>query len=635
MPFDAPLNANDGRLRFCGRLPATQATSVMLVVQPRGPYLFLDEIEFTPQPRSVTKRLVLPVHQPALSRTAALQLQETHRERFLLRKRVAFLVTRMIRNQTTRCFRDGDVARLTHLAERLAKDDVEPDALQLEEWEKYLYGRVAEALRGKTRYVIWATDAWSSFTPVDCPDSSQYGPAVLTLDLIERGYDAAAFAVASTVDAGKVRLRLTPLVAGNRVPSIKLYNAAPVQRATGEFIADALIALADDGLPVPAGRAKQIFVSANAASSSAGHYPYRIEVIDALTDRIIGNVQVVIRVWPAPSIGEPKPFVNSWAYLNWRPLRGAPAEAIADLKEHGVNVLEFGPSQLPWPIKTASGVALDPGKAKQFSDQLALARQMKFLILYLNLREPDRKTLNGAVTFGTPEWGNSFRWWVAALTSILQNNGFRHDEFAFFPLDEPETRDEVETIGIVSRAIKEVDERLLVFTTMGKQSSEDVARHASSVDIFQTLASDLEKPAARLVLRLGKRLWSYTSTGGGKQGHPLHFFRKQAWTAFMAGAEGFGFWSYADTGSTGSAWVDSDGDRPDMAVIYEGPGGSLISSKRWEAWRTGVEDYALLVRSNQYLSTAEKAILRRGIAGTTGQFAEARDLLLRRLPVTR
>ena len=65
-----------------------------------------------------------------------------------------------------------------------------------------------------------------------------------------------------------------------------------------------------------------------------------------------------------------------------------------------------------------------------------------------------------------------------------------------------------------------------------------------------------------------------------------------AWNAWNIGASGIGFWSYSDTQGS-SAWDDFDGVRPDWAVVYEGDG-KPITSRRWEAFREGVEDYKLL-----------------------------------------
>ena len=70
-----------------------------------------------------------------------------------------------------------------------------------------------------------------------------------------------------------------------------------------------------------------------------------------------------------------------------------------------------------------------------------------------------------------------------------------------------------------------------------------------------------------------------------------------AWWAWYYGARGVGFWSYSDTGGS-SAWEDVDGRRPDWAVVYETPRG-IVSSRRWEAFREGLEDYVLLSGANK------------------------------------
>ena len=73
-----------------------------------------------------------------------------------------------------------------------------------------------------------------------------------------------------------------------------------------------------------------------------------------------------------------------------------------------------------------------------------------------------------------------------------------------------------------------------------------------------------------------------------------------AWKAFDNGYTGIGFWNYADyqNGTNNKADVDSfDGaNANNYSVIYDGPGQTIVSSKRWEAFRLGIEDYELLKR---------------------------------------
>jgi hypothetical protein len=89
-----------------------------------------------------------------------------------------------------------------------------------------------------------------------------------------------------------------------------------------------------------------------------------------------------------------------------------------------------------------------------------------------------------------------------------------------------------------------------------------------------------------------------------------------------------GFWSYSDTNGS-SAWDDIDGRRPDWAVVYESDKG-VVSSRRWEAFREGLEDYALLVAPSTV--TAQQGIRAAGKVNfdqwETADIESARLLLL-------
>lgn len=74
----------------------------------------------------------------------------------------------------------------------------------------------------------------------------------------------------------------------------------------------------------------------------------------------------------------------------------------------------------------------------------------------------------------------------------------------------------------------------------------------------------------------------------------------------MIDAKGVGFWAYSDT-SGSSAWDDFDGRRPDYAVVYENKNGP-VSSRRWEAFREGIEDYQLFSAACERHSSLHKTL---------------------------
>ena len=78
---------------------------------------------------------------------------------------------------------------------------------------------------------------------------------------------------------------------------------------------------------------------------------------------------------------------------------------------------------------------------------------------------------------------------------------------------------------------------------------------------------------------------------------PYGFYRLMAWDAFIKDYKGIGFWDYADEGPGKQLNLITD-PMPDLdhdySVIYDGPGKEIISSRRWEAFRLGIEDYSIL-----------------------------------------
>ena len=102
-----------------------------------------------------------------------------------------------------------------------------------------------------------------------------------------------------------------------------------------------------------------------------------------------------------------------------------------------------------------------------------------------------------------------------------------------------------------------------------------------------------------LLHHTGKPVWCYTV--GRRLLPPYANYRLALWQAFRLGATGCGFWCYAvgrDWQNT-DMWHESGWGYP---VIYTLEGApeeisrqeAIIPSKRWEAWREGIEDYTYL-----------------------------------------
>ena len=98
-----------------------------------------------------------------------------------------------------------------------------------------------------------------------------------------------------------------------------------------------------------------------------------------------------------------------------------------------------------------------------------------------------------------------------------------------------------------------------------------------------------------------KRTWTYASSSN-KGRSPTGHYRYKLWKSFSEGCEGNGFWVYTDDRDL---WDDYAG-APSFSVVYDGPDG-VVSSKRWDAYRAGVEDYEICKMLNDAVVAAKAA----------------------------
>nr|MBA3611838.1 DUF4091 domain-containing protein [Nitrospirales bacterium] len=118
------------------------------------------------------------------------------------------------------------------------------------------------------------------------------------------------------------------------------------------------------------------------------------------------------------------------------------------------------------------------------------------------------------------------------------------------------------------------------------------------VDYWQPQLSALDSPLGAFYQGLRKEWWLVSNPKmPAKLNSPLQEYRMLGWWAWHYGAKGVGFWAYSDTTGS-SSWLDIDGYRADFAVVYESEEG-IVSSRRWEAFREGLEDYRLLASRSQ------------------------------------
>ena len=190
--------------------------------------------------------------------------------------------------------------------------------------------------------------------------------------------------------------------------------------------------------------------------------------------------------------------------------------------------------------------------------------------------------------------------WLAALTETMSRAGIDRSRWALYPMDEYSGRRRSFMVATLT-LLKSIDPSVQIYVntidTRGNPTHiADLQAIDAWVDIWQPELSFAEGNGRRFFAALNRPWWIYSNGESPAKARLPFDYRIMAWRAHRLGATGIGFWSYSDTYGS-SAWEDLDGTRPDWAVVYEGT--PIVSSRRWEAFREGVEDLRMLVAARE------------------------------------
>ena len=578
--------------RFCSPSLETSGTGLVLVVKPRGHYVFIDEVEV------LGRRLASYSHEGAKKGLTANDIDAYLSDRYRIttsRRALQVLVKELETSVNDSSITNSGVTRITN---RLTQEENRINLNELAELQKQLFATRQPWLAEQHRepLLIWRTNPWEIFSPLSLPTFPLASTKIsVEVDLPSGGTSSTALALTNTT--------LKPITvrviheSDRASPSVTLREVESVVRQDYRTVGDPLLWLSGNTLTILPGQSKQVWITISAFSMPPGIYSSRIKIVGPS-----GVIMVPLksRVWDVFLPRKSSLAVNTWSYLNFRPIRHIQKKAISDLEAHHVNVFVIHPIYIPWPNYNARNEYGSPDY-RSFDKVLNLHPVGSKFLIYLGMNDdPTRYKRIAPYPFLSEDWNNGFIRWYSEWVEHLKKNGIHEDDFALYPFDEPRTEQGFITIIEIAKILKKINPRLQIYTTLSilPTINRDVLlNHVDILQVHESLLSNL-KPLIRSVRPI--QIWSYTAIGGGKDADPHSFYRLQAWRAFQHGATGIGFWAYADTGPSGSAWDDFDGTRPDFAVIYEGEN-RIISSKRWEAWREGVEDYQLLQQAQRKL----------------------------------
>jgi len=362
----------------------------------------------------------------------------------------------------------------------------------------------------------------------------------------------------------------------------------------GRVFADALPVLGGaNDVVVPPGETRQVWLTVHTTDVRPGSYSGNISLIPFDHDMPRKSVKLNLSVLPIKLPAEMPIAVYQWDY--------ALASAyVQDLLAHRTNrVLVSNNSCFPQCDDDGNVLKVD---YTAHDRQLRMKRKYGTEVVYsygvVQSFERVVAPKHGWEYLSEP-WKKAFKAWLLDWISHLKDMGLDYQDFSMQIWDEA-TGEEADKVIQVGPFLREIDPRIR-WVMDGAQNLEEARGMDRFVDIWIPHLDTLLRlePRDRQELldfykSTGKPIWAYTCRTDMAGQPVLEYYRLKPWLAWKFGLDGICFWAYNSW--RGDPWSDFDPDSKgysDNGVVYSSDSGP-VTSRRWEAWRDGLEDYLYL-----------------------------------------
>jgi len=491
----------------------------------------------------------------------------------------------------------------------LARSALRDNIARLRKDASRLQAMTDASVKAGTSLAVYAANPWAPFGGTDEIMEGRQSPAKLTLECFTSETESAALNIANfSSQAKRVRIELEPIhsLADSNVviPArnvFSLHEVVAVPTEALDYSADALPSIGQaQTLLIPAWDLSQLWLNIKSDDLPAGDWWATLRVRSLEVEPKEAAASITIKVWPHQLPPQSPLRLCHWGYVHTSVLKDQPEAALEDQVAHGTNVFVATYQFAPTASFDDNGDIIG---AVDFSehDPYVHRHAPHGIILFFNYQA----SLKGPAEKFTPTWKKAYQQWLQTWTEHLAQLGLTYQDYAFYPVDEPGLNEGlVDAFIDYAKPIRELNPRVQIYTDpVARATMADLKRMAPYVDIWCPNRNGylLNRGADKLafIKSTGKTVWTYECDGNAKHQSPLGYYRSQAWLVWQHGLTGIGFWSYCT--SQHNPWYLPVGGH-DYLLIY--PGDGVVTSKRWEAIRDGVEDYCLLVQLQEAVQKA-------------------------------
>ncbi len=444
----------------------------------------------------------------------------------------------------------------------------------------------------KTQFIIEKFNPWDTIETMHYPSSNS---KILNYQLLipKNGEQYGAFLLTNNSSSPQ---SFTFSEKGSNLPSLQLFNVPYVQSINGTLIPDPMVPV-NSGIIVGTG-VSQLFIF-KITGNYEGPFKYQIGV-KSMSQTAYLNIIGKISDYKGFKRNNQLNTVN-WAYLSSPLLSDRKEEAALDLKNHCINTIVVPPQFLSKPGNTDFTALIN---------YLSYFKYAQNILISTGYATSANRDVDPNIQFLGDKWKSDFKEWYKQLLIAIKSAGISSNIY-FYPYDEV-PNSYIGAFAEFAKWVKIAIPELKIYATLSSKESIDAIMPL--IDIAQLQVPLTLKIPSDLPLHQCM-IWIYSGSSPARSLSPYRFYRMMAWQAFANDITGVGFWNYADEGPDKQKNLISDifqGPSSSYSVIYDGPGQDIFSSRRWEAFNLGIEDYSILkLYANKFgMETAKELALK-------------------------
>ncbi|NOY57880.1 MAG: hypothetical protein GXO75_02970 [Calditrichaeota bacterium] len=356
---------------------------------------------------------------------------------------------------------------------------------------------------------------------------------------------------------------------------------------------------------VPAGESRQLWLTFRTKGLSPGLCKANLVIYALGVENPQQNIPLNLRVSSVALPEKSRFSFYTWAHLGASPDDALTQKRFQDLLDHLTTV--FGTSA---PLQRFDGNGKLTGNV-DWSRHDAWMRMFrgKGIVLVSSFQYSVRGPKN--VPMWSKPWEKAYVAGLKNYIAHLKKLGFDYKDFALYPVDEPwlTGMENVHVLYDCAKLAKEADANVQIYCDpAGMPTPENSADLVPYVDIW-TPQIDLLKRKDKILLnfykKTGAQVWTYEAPEATKLLKPLGLYRMQPWLAFRYGLTGSGIWTY----NYGNIWPTKQPNQfhVSYSIVYE-DGQTVVPSRRWEAYRDGVEDFNMLTLLREEIKAAKNGV---------------------------